>query len=435
MEVTVSRVSPVEVELKVSLPKEQVRTALARAYSELGKHAQIRGFRKGKVPLPLLKQYFGDRVAAEVSGQLVDQSLPQAIDQQKLEPVVQPQVVPDVALVEGADWSYKAKLEVRPEIGDIGLEGITVQREVHTIDDADVAHQIEHLREAHSTLRTPEPARPVQGGDIVTLGYDVTIDGEARADLAAHDRSVEVGKGRLLKELDEGIVGMSVGETKEIPVHFADDHAREDLRGKDAVLKVTVTEIREKLLPELDDEFAKDAGSDTLEALKAKVRADMEKQRQEASEQKLREDAVNALVEKHPVAVPPSLAQNALGVIAREMVQMMRFQGGQIDAEQILETAKNQAESRVRAGLLLAELARRHNVTISEDDLNARIDEMAKETGKAAAKLRAEHRDPKKREALANAVLEDKVLALLLSKVTIQDVPAPKQPHDHDHQH
>jgi trigger factor len=433
MEVTVSRVSPVEVELKVSLPKERVRTALARAYTELGKHAQIRGFRKGKVPLPLLKRYFGDRVAQEVVGQLVDETLPKALDQQNLKPVVQPRVEPESALAEDTDWTYKARLEVRPEIGEIDLAGINLKREVHTITDADVAHQLEHLQETHSTIRTPEPARPVKSGDIVTLDYDVTVAGEERADLQARNRSVEVGRGRLLKELDEGLVGMSVGETKDINVHFADDHAREDLRGKDAVLKVTVREIREKVLPELDDEFARDVGSDSLEALKAKVRSDLEKQGREASEAKLREDALAALVEKNPIAVPPSLVQNATGAIARELVQIARFSGEPLDADRIFKMAQEQAESRVRAGLLLAELSRRNNLEVTEEDLDARIDEMAKETGRAAAKLRAEHRHPAKRQALASAVLEDKVLAFLLSKVTITDVPASKPLHDHEH--
>src|SRR6476469_3303296 len=116
MQVTVSRTSPVEVELKVSLPKEKVSTALARAYTELGKHAQIRGFRRGKVPLPLLKQYFGDRVAAEVTNKLVEETLPRALDAQKLQPVTQPQVQPEQQIRENDGWAYTAKLEVRPDV-------------------------------------------------------------------------------------------------------------------------------------------------------------------------------------------------------------------------------------------------------------------------------------------------------------------------------
>lgn len=433
MQVTVSRVSPVQVELKVSLPREQISRALAKAYNELGKNAQIRGFRRGKVPLALLKQYFGDRVAAEVSGKLVEETLPQAIMDQKLEPVVQPRVEPDARLQPDADWTYTAHLEVRPEVGEVNLDGIVLERQVFTVDDADVDHQILHLREAHATLRTPEPLRPVQAGDVVTLDYDVTIDGAPREDLNARNRSVEVGTGKLLKELDAGMVGMTVGEPRAITVHFADDHAREDLRGKDAVLTVTVTELRENVLPELDDEFAKDVGSDSLEALRAKVRGDLERQWRDESENKLREDAVNALADKNPIAVPPSLVENAIATLAREIAQSLRMRGEPLDVEAVIKTAREQAEKRVRAGLLLAEIARTNSLTVTEADLNARIEEMAKETGKAVAKLRADYRDAQKREALANAILEDKVLEVLLSKVTVNEVPAPKPPHDHAH--
>ncbi|MEI8257131.1 MAG: trigger factor, partial [Deltaproteobacteria bacterium] len=347
--------------------------------------------------------------------------------------VTQPNVTPDVPVLADADWAYTAKLEVRPEVKDIVLDGIELKRTVYTIADSDVDHQIEHLRDQHSNLKAPEPARAVKKSDLVTLDYDVTIDGAAREDMNMRNRTVEVGNGRLLNELDAGIPGMNVGETKDIEVKFDEKHAREELRNKVAILKVTVSEIREKVLPDVDDEFAKDAGHESLAALKTKIRTDLEKESKEASESQLREDAVLALVEKNPVAVPPSLLNNAVSILAREIAQQDRMRGQTIDAEKIIVEAKTQAETRVRAGLILGEMAKQNSLTVTEDDLNARIDEMAKETGKAAAKLRAEHREPKKREALANAALEDKVMALLLSRVKVTDVPADKPLHDHDH--
>jgi len=431
MQVTVERKSPVEVQVQVSVPKERVASALARAYKTLSAQAQIKGFRKGKVPLPLLKQYFGDRIEAEVSGQLVEETLPRAIEEQKLEPVTQPKVEPK-RLEENIDWAYTATMEVRPQLDEVKLEGIELKRQVFKVDDEDVTHQLEHLREEHAELRTPEPARPAKNGDSVTLDYDVSIEGAAREDLKARNRTVEVGKGRLLKELDEGIVGMGVGEAKDISVKFADDHGREDLRGKNAAFKITVSEVREKVLPALDDEFAKDVESDTLDALKAKIRGDLEKQGKEMSEQQLREDAVTALVEKNPIAVPPSLVQNALPTVAREVMQSFRMEGKNVGSEELFETAKKEAEERVRAGLLLAEIARKNQLGVTDADMTKRLEEMSKETGKALARLRAEHRDQKKAEALASAILEEKVLVLLLSKVSVSDVPADRKVHQHE---
>lgn len=423
MQTTVSRLSPVEVELQVQLPKEKVTSALSRAYSELSKVAQVKGFRKGKVPLHILKQYYGGRVATDVATKLVDEALPQAIVAEKLDPVVQPSLTKVDVLDESKDqWSFTAKLEVRPDVAEVNVEGISLTRKVWTVSDANVDKRVENLRSIHSTLRTPEPARAVQAGDSVTLDYDVEVDGAEKADLKQRNRTVEVGKGKLLEELDKALLGMSVGEKKDVAVTFGENHPREELRNKAAVLKVSLTEHRETVLPALDDEFAKDAGYDSMDAMRTKLREQIENEAKERGEHELREAAINALVEKNPIAVPPSLVRNAVNVVAREMVQDARIRNAAFDASAIVKDATEQAESRVRAGLLLAEIARKNTLTVTDADLEARLEEMSKETGKAVARLRAEHRDNERRTALANAVLEDKVMKHLLSMVKVEEV-------------
>lgn len=425
MQTTVSRLSPVEVELQVKLPKEQVSAALSKAFSDLGKVAEVKGFRKGKVPLHILKQYFGGRVANDVAAKLVDESLPKAIDAEKLDPVVQPTLTKVDTLDEKVDvWSFTAKLEVRPDVGEVQLEGIELKRKVWTITDDDVNKRIEQLRELHSNLRTPEPLRPAQAGDQATIDYDVKVEGVEREDLKQRNRTVVVGKGRLLEELDKALVGMSVGEKKDVEVTFPETHPREDLRNKKAVLTLSLNELRETILPAIDDELAKDAGYESLEDMKGKLRAKLEADAKERSEHELREAAINALVEKNPIAVPPSLVRNAVGIVAREMVQYARIRNEPFDAEAIVKDATEQAESRVRAGLLLAEMARKSSLQVTDADLEARFEEIAKESNKAVARVRAEHRDNEKRTALANAILEDKVLSLLLSKVKVEEVAA-----------
>ncbi|MDP3276128.1 MAG: trigger factor [Deltaproteobacteria bacterium] len=424
MQTSVSRLSPVEVELKVELPKDKIQSALAKAYAELSKSAQVRGFRKGKVPLAILKQYYGARVATDVASRLVDESLPQAMVAEKLDPVVQPSLTKIDPLEESAAWSFTAKLEVRPEVTEIVLEGIKLERKIWTVTDEDVNKRLEVIRQKNSTLRTPEPARGAIAGDQATIDYDVAIEGENRDDLKQRNRTVEVGKGRLLEELDAALIGLALNEAKPVEVTFGEAHPREDLRNKKATLTVTLKELRETVLPTLDDELAKDEGSESLEALKAKIRGEVEKEAKDRSEHELREAAINALVEKNPIAVPPTLVKNAVGIVAREMVQYARIRNEAFDAEAIVKDATEQAESRVRAGLLLAEMARANTLTVTDADLETRLEEMSKETGKAVARLRAEHRDNEKRQALANAVLEDKVLSLLISKIEVTEVAA-----------
>jgi trigger factor len=425
MQTTVSRLSPVEIELKVQLPKEQVNAALSKAYADLGKVAQIKGFRKGKVPLPILKQYYAGRVINDVAAKLVDEMLPQAITAEKLDPVVQPTLTKIDQLDEKIEqWSFTAKLEIRPEVAEVNLDGISLTRKVWTVADADVEKRIETLRQMHSSLKTPDPARPAQAGDQATIDYDVVMDGTEREDMKQRNRTVEVGKGRLLEELDKGLVGMSIGEKKDVEVTFPETHPREDLKGKKATLRLSLSELRETVLPAVDDDLARDANYESLADMQSKLRAAVEKDAKDRSEHELREAAINALVEKNPIAVPPSLVKNAVGIVAREMVQYARVRNEAFDAEAIVKDATEQAESRVRAGLLLAEMARKSSLQVTDADLDARLEEMAKETGKALARLRAEHRDNDKRTALANAILEDKVLALLISKVKVEEVAA-----------
>ncbi|MBL8681309.1 MAG: trigger factor [Myxococcales bacterium] len=425
MQTTVSRLSPVEVELQVKLPKEQVTAALSKAFNDLGKVAEIKGFRKGKVPLHILKQYYGGRVATDVASKLVDESLPRAIDAEKLDPVVSPTLTKVDVLDEKVEaWSFTAKLEIRPEVADVVLDGIELKRKVWSVTDEMVAKRIEEARELHSSLRTPEPLRPAQAGDQATIDYDVKVEGADREDLKQRNRTVVVGKGRLLEELDKALVGMNVNDTKDVEVTFPETHPREDLRNKKAVLSLSLKELRETVLPAIDDELAKDAGYESLENMKTKLRATLESQAKERGEHELREAAINALVEKNPIAVPPTLVKNAVGIVAREMVQYARVRNEAFDAEAIVKDATEQAESRVRAGLLLAEMARKANLQVTDADLEARFEELAKETNKAVARVRAEHRDNDKRTALANAVLEDKVLSLLISKVKVEEVAA-----------
>lgn len=422
MQVTLSRISPVEVELKVQLPKERVLGALQKAYATLGRDAQIRGFRKGKAPLGVLKTYFGDRVAAEVSGQLIEETLSKAIADQKLSPVVDPKVnLVEGGVKEGSEFAYQAKLEVRPEVGEIVLEGISLTRELSSVAEAQIDEEIDRLRDRYATLRTPEPTRAVKAGDSATIDVVVSIDGTVREDMGSRGRTVEVGKNLLVKEIEEALPGMNVGDTKDVELKFPEEHGREELRGKTAQIKLTVNELREKVLPALDDDFAKDANYESFEAMKKSVRERLEKDAKAESDAKLREDVVLALADKNPLTVPPSLVTNAITMIAREMVQFARLNSESFDAEQIVKDAQEQAEKRVRAGLLLAELANRNNLTVTEADVSARYEQMAKETNKAVARIRAEHRDEKKREAILNSILEDKVLAHVLSKVQISD--------------
>lgn len=421
MQVTVSRLSPVEVSLRVVLAQEKVDAELDRAFLKLGRDAQIRGFRKGKVPRPVLKQYFGGQVASDVFRRMIDETLPGAIRDQKLEVIGQPRVEIDGDLVSTAAWSYTAQVEVRPDMSGIDLGALALTRKVYTAGEKELGVALQQKREENATLRTPEPMRPAIETDTATFDVAIVVDGNELTEFGAKGRTVELGRNTLIKEIDEGLRGMSPGETREVPVTFPESHRQKELAGKAGSFRLTLTALQEKVLPELDDEFAKDVGAESLEALKASTLATLQKQFDERSDDEVREAAIESLVKANAVPVPPSLVTQVLGQLRPSL---MRELGGTLGEGSDLEAnLRTEAEQRVRAGLLLTEIARTHNISVAEADLNARLEEMAKETGRALPRLRVEYRDQQKRDLLISEVLEKKVLDLLLSKATITEVP------------
>ncbi len=423
MQVTVSRVSPVEISVRVALPKERVSSALEAAYSELGKQAQIRGFRKGKVPKPLLRQYFGGQVAEQVARKLVDETLAGAIRDHRIEPINQPrvEVIDDLSGVH--EWSYTALMEVRPDIANLELSSLAITRTLYPVSDEDVEKALQAKREESATLRTPDPARAAVAGDTVTIEMALSLGGVERPEFSSKGRPVEVGNSRLLKEVDAALVGMSVGETKDVDVTFPATHRQPELAGNTAQMKVTVTAHQEKVLPELDDEFAKDLGKESLAQLKADLRADLEKSAKDRSDDETRGAAVEAFVKANPIPVPPSLVDQAMGAMRQDFARSLGGRSDQLPAE-LNEVLRKDAEDRMRAGLLLTELARVNNIVVSEEDLNAQLEDLSRETGKAVQRLRVEYREKAKRDQLVAQVLEGKVLDLLLAKVTVTEKTA-----------
>lgn len=432
MQVTVSRVSPVVVSLRVELPQERVRTEMERAYNTVSREAQIKGFRKGKVPRPLLKQYYGAKIEYDVANRLVNETLDDAIRDSKVETIgAQPKIDAPDPINENAAWHYVASVEVRPEINEINYGALVLTKKVYTVDEHDIEHVLDEKREEHSTVQTPEPMRPAQKTDSVTFDWDLLLDGVSMPEFAAKGRTAEIGRGVLFPEVEAGLEGMLPGDVKDIVVTFPESHSRKELAGKSATLRVTVSALQEKVLPGLDDEFAKDVGAESLEALKASIRADLEKKYAEKSDDEVKDEAINLLVKEHEVEVPPTLLSQILQQMRQQMVRGLGMAGSNTDAlDNIL---RPEATLRARAGLLLTEIARQNSLLVTDADLAAAMEEIAKERSVAVQRVRAEYQSEARRQDLIGRVLEDKVTAFLLSKATITEQVTPTHTHDEAH--
>jgi trigger factor len=408
MQVNVEKLSPVLMEFQIEVPADQVSTEVDNAYDSLRRTARVRGFRKGKAPRQVLVQLYGPAVRADVARKLVDASLQKALSEKAVVPLTKPAVEP-AELKPKQSFSFKARFEVRPDIEQVNWEGLAARRKNTEVSEEQIGAEIEKLRQ---DLATEEPVegRAAEKGDLASLKLAFEIDGEEHKEEVD---KIEIGAGRILSFLDEAIVGMNAGDKKEVEGSFADNHPMEKLRGKKSSFQVEVTELKKRVLPEIDDEFAKDTEHDNLEALRTALREKVQKRLQQESEEEVAKQLVTDLCAKNPIPVPPSLVEQQARMTARELQMMAQMSGQKLEGDDLQRRLMMDSEMKVRAGLLMAEIARAKGVTVTEADIEKGYEELAEQTGKNVQKVKAEYRERSKREMLIGMILEDKVLNLM----------------------
>jgi trigger factor len=427
MESEIREISPVLVELTVEVPWDRIQKDLNDTYKELGKTARVRGFRPGKVPRDVMKQVYGRQVAAQVTGSLVEQGLMEAVQKHELHIVAQPEMEEAPELTKGKPLTFKAKVEVRPKIEEVAIDALEAWQKPLDIPDADVDAEVERLQHQHAEIQVPDPMRAAKEGDLITIDYTVSVDGEPKEDLGAEGRQVEINDEQLLPELKEGLLGMQPGDEKTVEVPFEDDHPNEDLKGKTAKFAISAKELHEKLLPELDDEFAKDCGDyETLLELRLKIREGLEDGAKQRADAELKDQLIDSLIEHNDIPVPPSMVQQQQQMMMYEMAQFMQMAGGQgAPGADFFSGIEERAKRRVQAGILLGSLARQEDIEVTDADLDAKFQEIADRTGKHIAKVRADYQEAQ-RDALQSQLLEEKVMALLTERAKINEGERPE---------
>lgn len=423
MQVQVNQLSPVLVEFDIEIAADRVATELEKAYGLLSKSAKVKGFRPGKAPRAIINQVFGARVAADVAQRLVDETFSRAVSEKNIQPITTPAFEPQ-KLLKDKPFLYKARFEVIPQIADVKYEGLEAKRPAAKVDDSAVDTALDRLRREHSTLESVKEARPAKLGDIVTIDFVVTVGGREVSDAGAQDFQVELGAGQLIAAIEEGLLGKAVGGTADIDVALPAQHPHPKLRGKTATFKVTVKDLKERVLPEADDEFAKDVGEfSTLSDLRKSLRERLEAQLKEQSDTSVAEQLVQALAQANAVPVPPSLVERQSQLTEQEILNRARSEGQQAGrvGPDLRAQILADSEMKVRAGLLMAEIAKKENIKIGDAEFEEGLTELATQTGKNLAKLRVEYRDPRKREMLLGMILENKVLDIIESKANIVD--------------
>jgi trigger factor len=424
----VKELSTVERELSIVIPGDQVAKELDKAYQRLSQKVRLKGFRQGKVPRYVLEQYYKQQTEADVLERIVGQSYREAVESHKLQPVSQPSIEARADLIPGMDFSYQARVEVKPAIELKEYKGLTLTKKVYEASDQMVQQELDSLRERFVKVVPVEDRDVVQQGDLVQCNFSGTVDGEHVKGLGGVSFIVEVGAGRFYPEAEQALVGKKTSENFDVEITVPEDFRVESVRGKKAVLSMRPEQLKRKDVPPLDDEFAKDVSDEheSLDDLKKSIKERLERQMQARTRAELRDAAVEALIEKNPFEVPGSLvdrqaeqvAANALGRLPPEAAD--RLWASQ--RQRLTEDARPRALKQVRAGFLLENIVEREGIKVDEDDVEEYLKTVASDSGRPLGTLKNLYkRGSSQRDALKDQIITEKALELVIESAQVAE--------------
>jgi len=414
-------VSATQKTITIEIPVDIVDAEINRVAKGYTKQARIPGFRPGKVPTNLVKQRFKEQILHDVAHGLIPRAVDEALQERGIEPVDTPNIK-DVALEEGQPLKFTANIETVPpfEVGDLS----TIEAKSHSteVTDETVEKTLQNLRQRGAKFE-PVENRGVEDGDTVVLDIE-RKDPEGKPD-RHEDVSLELGSPANPPGFDAQLLGLPSGETKTFTIHFPEDYAVKEMANTDVDYTVTVKDIRRKVLPELDDEFAKDLGAfESLAALRDRVRDDLQQESEEHARQHLRTDVLKQLSERVTFDLPPSLVEREMDrrieeFASRLMQQNVDPRQAGIDWGQFRESQRDPARASVASALALDEIARREGLTVSAEDVDKEIERFAVRAGRTPAALRAQLEKEGSVARLATGLRREKAVDLVLSRARI----------------
>jgi len=408
--------------LKIEIPREEVGSELDELYKEFMENATVPGFRKGKAPRRIVQMKYGKHLGNEAIGKAVETALKNAVDELKLIPVNTPEIGEIEKEKEEEPVVFEATFEYAPDLGAVDYRDIRPEVPPQEVTETEVVERLNQLRERNAVYSTIDD-RPVADGDTVSIASVATIGGEPFPDATNNDIMVEVGTKRYIPGFEEALTGMTVGEEKTITLTLPEDYPQEDKRGKEAVFEIKVRLIREKRLPELDDEFAKDLGNfKNLHELKERVRADLSRNREQHRRNQLREAIRKELIQRNAFDVPPSMVMARYNYInALHDMELKRF-GTSLEREArrdegLLARNEKAAEEEVRITLLLEAIAEKEGLELSDEDYYLYLNRVAGEHGHDLAWYAKRVETMGMESYYRRVALEEKVLDFLQERV------------------
>jgi trigger factor len=435
MLVTVENVSTVKKKISLEIPSEHVSSEIEKVYGEIRRSASIKGFRKGKVPQTVIEKHYGDRMEADVMKNLVNDSYPRALAENGIVPVSTPEFESD-ALKPGEPFKYTVTVETLPEIELKDYRGLQVEKRKFVPDEVVVDGRIKELQDGMAQLKVVEGPRPAADGDFVVIDFKGFLDGVPFERGAAEDYVLQLGSKQFIPGFEEQVIGMSLGDTREIAVTFPADYGSSELAGKPVTFEVVLKEIKEKEVPPLDDEFARLFGPyDTMEQLKARIAEVFATEELQKIENELRDRIVKTLIEKHEFEVPEALVEKQLAVLVENMKSNLAAQNLTLEKigsseEQIRSQARSVAVSQVKGSLLLAAVADKENIQVDDAQIEDKMRDVAAQANKDFEAIQGLYaRNPYAKDNLVMQLREDKAIDFLLQHAGVTEVEAlPEKP-------
>jgi len=430
MKIDIDEISPVQRKIRVELPAETVANEFSRAYEDLRRRVRIKGFRAGKAPRGVLQGIYGDELKGQVQSQLVEESLGEVIKDRGLQIVSRPEIEAN-DLVEGSAFSFSAVFEIKPPIEVKDYLGIAVEKVKLFVTDDQVDEALRRLQESHARLEPVENRTIVQPGDFITLDFEGSIAGKPFQGGKGENYFLEVGGGQALPQFEEAVIGLTQGVPTKIQVAYPENYSNDELAGKTVDFSVMVREIKQKVLPELDDDFAKDHGEcGSLVELRAAIRSRLKDELEHIQKEELKEQIIGRLIGTCSFAPPPTMVERQTRYLMeryqnRGLGQSVSGPQTPPSLEETRKTLEGRALRQVQATLLVEKIAQLENITVSDKEVQERVDNLTRAAGDRAKTVREAYSRPDTRDDLRAQMVFDRTLGFLLERALIKEVDAP----------
>ena len=426
MSVNIEELSPVRKKISFDIPWLDVQRELEHTYRTVAKTARIKGFRQGKIPRNILELHYKEHVETEVATNLVNQFYWDALKEHDIQAVTQPQIE-QKGIEKEKNFAFTATVEVEPRVDPAGYLDMELEKEELDVTDADVDARLQEIREMFATMQDVEEDRGLNAGDFATIDFQGALDGEVQKEMKAEDYFLEIGSKTLVPGFEDQLIGMKKGESKEVPVKFPDDYHAAHLAGKDVVFSVALKGIKEKKLPEINEEFVKNFERyEKLADLRDEIRKNLEVENKARIGANLGKLIVDKLLENkdNEFDVPPSFVERQIFQMMAETQRRLLSRGMDKKAAtemtvKMHDAYRDDARKIVRTALMIKNIARKENITVSDEELHERIRLIAESRGQTSEAVKEALEKDDMLDHVANEVLHNKVFDFIEAKAKI----------------